>query len=587
MGMGKTEAALYAAYRMLEQGKAGGIYFALPTQLTSNKIHDRVNAFLSGMLLEGGPQTTLLLHGKAWLKTFSEQEMGEDAAPGKPWFQSGKRGLLAPFAVGTVDQALMAVIRVRHSAVRAFGLAGKVVIIDEVHSYDAYTGTIIDELVALLRDLNCTVIILSATLTQSRRAAFLGTNQPVRTDYPLVTAIDSQSDRFVEVPGTNENASKQERTVALHSDKTQDEALEEALLRAEGGQQILWIENTVAEAQAIYKELAARASGMDVEVGLLHSRFTPADRERNESLWTSLYGAQSETRGGKGRILVGTQVLEQSLDIDADFLVTRLCPTDMLFQRMGRLWRHDEGPSRVRRPAGACREAWILTPDLEKALQNPMKAFGNTGYVYSPYVLCRTLEQWSQRNSVRLPDDIRPVLEATYADRDETGSPLALALRKLEEEKGRLRNSAYDSTAQWGNSVSEETVMTRAMQRPETDVLLLRSRGMNGGRCLLADGSEVAFPACAPEWRERARIASRLMANIARVPESWLGNARKPSADLLNRLSPYLYVSPKDGGRPSLYIAVLRADGTLEDGVGNDFGGSYTSERGYEQTTSC
>ena len=119
MGMGKTEAALYAAYRMLEQGKAGGIYFALPTQLTSNKIHDRVNAFLSRILLQDSLQAPLLLHGKAWLKTFSEQEMGEDAAPGKPWFQSGKRGLLAPFAVGTIDQALMAVIRVRHSAVRA------------------------------------------------------------------------------------------------------------------------------------------------------------------------------------------------------------------------------------------------------------------------------------------------------------------------------------------------------------------------------------------------------------------------------------------------------------------------------------
>ena len=196
--------------------------------------------------------------------------------------------------------------------------------------------------------------------------------------------------------------------------------------------------------------------------------------------------------------------------------MTRICPTDMLFQRMGRLWRHDEGPRQMRRPAGACREAWILTPDLEEALQNPMKAFGKTGYVYSPYVLCRTLEQWAQRRSVRLPDDIRPVLEATYADRDETDSPLALALRKLEEDKRALRNHAYDSTAQWGNTVSEETVTTRAMQRPEADVLLLRSRGMNGGQCLLADGSEVTFPARSPEWRERARIASRLMANIVR-----------------------------------------------------------------------
>lgn len=587
MGMGKTEAALYAAYRMLEQGKAGGMYFALPTQLTSNKIHDRVNAFLSRILLEGSPQTSLLLHGKAWLKAFSEQEMGEDAAPGRPWFESGKRGLLAPFAVGTVDQALMAAIRVKHSAVRAFGLAGKVVIIDEIHSYDAYTGTLIDALVSLLRDLHCTVIILSATLTQSRRAAFFGTHKPVRTDYPLITATDSRLERVTEVPGTDGNAVKPDRTVALHCGKTQEEALEEALLRAEGGQQVLWIENTVAEAQAIYKEVAARASGMDVEVGLLHSRFTPADRERNESRWTSLYGARSEARQERGRILVGTQVLEQSLDIDADFLVTRLCPTDMLFQRMGRLWRHDEGPAQAQRPAGARREAWILAPDPEEALRNPMKAFGKTGYVYSPYILCRTLEEWSQRRSVRLPDDIRPLLEATYADREETDEPLALALRKLEKDKRMLRNHAYDSTAQWGNTVPEETVTTRAMQRPEADVLLLRSRGMNGGQCLLADGSEVAFPPRPSAWRERARIAARLMANIVRVPEHWLENAHRPPADLLNRLSPYLYVASKDGGRPSLYVAVLRADGTLEDGSGNDFGGSYTPEWGYGQTTSC
>ncbi len=121
------------------------------------------------------------------------------------------------------------------------------------------------------------------------------------------------------------------------------------------------------------------------------------------------------------------------------------------------------------------------------------------------------------RRSVRLPDDIRPVLEATYADRDETGSPLALALRQLEEDKRTLRNHAYDSTAQWGNTVSEETVTTRAIQRPEADVLLLRSRGMNGGQCLLADDSEMAFPARSPEWREQARIASRLMANRPRA----------------------------------------------------------------------
>ncbi|QHS10716.1 CRISPR-associated endonuclease Cas3'' [Sinimarinibacterium sp. NLF-5-8] len=156
MGMGKTEAALYVAYQMLEKGEASGVYFALPTQLTSNKIYQRFNDFLSAVLHPDDTHRALLLHGSAWLL---DTEMGEEGRPGGAWFNHAKRGLLAPFAVGTIDQALMAAMHVKHGFVRAFGLAGKVVILDEVHSYDAYTGTLLDALVHLLRRLHCTVIM--------------------------------------------------------------------------------------------------------------------------------------------------------------------------------------------------------------------------------------------------------------------------------------------------------------------------------------------------------------------------------------------------------------------------------------------
>lgn len=187
MGLGKTEAALYVGYQMLQQGLASGIYFALPTQLTSNKIHERFNAFLERILTPDCPHRSLLLHGKAWLQS---TEMGEEGRPGGAWFHHAKRGLLAPFAVGTIDQALMAAMNVKHGFVRAFGLAGKVVILDEVHTYDAYTGTLLDALVALLRSLNCTVVILSATLNHDRRSGLL--KAPVCCHaYPLITAVSS------------------------------------------------------------------------------------------------------------------------------------------------------------------------------------------------------------------------------------------------------------------------------------------------------------------------------------------------------------------------------------------------------------
>jgi len=150
----------------LSSGQSSGIYFALPTQLTSNKIFDRFQDFLGEVLADDCPHRSLLLHANAWL---FETDMGEEGRPGGAWFNQSKRGLLAPFAVGTIDQALMAAMNVKHGFVRAFGLAGKIVILDEVHTYDAYTGSLMDALVQLLRQLNCTVIILSATLNQERR----------------------------------------------------------------------------------------------------------------------------------------------------------------------------------------------------------------------------------------------------------------------------------------------------------------------------------------------------------------------------------------------------------------------------------
>lgn len=205
----------------------------------------------------------------------------------------------------------MAVMNVKHGFVRTFGLAGKVVILDEVHSYDSFTGTILDALVKDLRQLHCTVIILSATLTQERRAKLLGIT-PISTAYPLITAqpnIGALVEATVElIPDVSVAISHQQQAFSI----------EEALRRAESGQQVLWIENTVNEAQEIYGILNARACEMGVACGLLHSRYIKTDRAANESKWVTFFGKDgAETRAQQGRILVGTQVLEQSLDIDA------------------------------------------------------------------------------------------------------------------------------------------------------------------------------------------------------------------------------------------------------------------------------
>ena len=554
MGLGKTEAALYAAYLLLMSGQATGLYFALPTQLTSDKIHDRTTNFLKRILDPTSPHSQpLLLHGNAWLKAL---EMGKEGSPGGAWFEVGKRGILAPFAVGTIDQALMAVMNVKHGFVRTFGLAGKVVILDEVHSYDGYTGTIVEELVKALLQMHCTVFVLSATLTRQHRAALTG--RPALADeYPLISALPHQGEL-------------QERPAAAIADVAvnlsfvlEDTAVEAVLQRAENGQHVLWIENTVAQAQASFTRLAARSASLDVECGLLHSRFSKLDRQSIEDYWVTRFGQEGHsTRRRGGRILVGTQVLEQSLDIDADFLVSRFAPTDMLLQRLGRLWRHADTP----RPVGSRREAWLLAPLWKNALATRAEAFAATAKVYSPYVLCRSLEIWQDLDSIALPGQIRPLIERTYTPRKEVGNWLAM-LDQLEQEREKLRRLALLGVSSAVPTLPEHKASTRYADQETVDVLLVRQlrveHTLNGVTVRLPDGDDVFLPAQgrALSRMQRRERAAKLLLHTVRVVDHL---APPPaSAGTLKHLDGYLYLGKAKNGEAQLRIAKVSESGQL------------------------
>ncbi len=567
MGMGKTEAALYAAYQSLSKGAATGIYFALPTQLTSDKIYDRMNTFLAQVLAEDCKFRSLLLHSSAWLR---DTELGEEGMPGNGWFNSSKRGLLAPFAVGTIDQALMGVMNVKHGFVRTFGLAGKVVILDEVHSYDSYTGTIMDKLVETLRKLHCTVIILSATLTAERRAELVG-HKSNETSYPLVSASPMDSAAYY-LPVAQSDSS----TVSVSVKNDDKEALEEAMFRAERGEQVLWIENIVTESQDRFKIIAARAQACDkkIECGLLHSRFIRADRKCNEEKWVKAFGKEGHTERKKcGRILVGTQVLEQSLDIDADFLVTRICPTDMLFQRIGRLWRHREADTL--RPEGAIREAWILAPPLEDS-QKESSVWGKSGKVYLPYVLYRSLAVWLEKDEVFLPQDIRPMLEATYVEKKEFGV-LQKCKADVEANRVKLAGLARIGLAMGGQTLPESKATTRYSETESCEVLLIKKviSDETGATLILLNGENLQLPKNIKhkdrrEWRS---LAAELQQNVVRVPEYL---APLTSRKQIQWLTDFVYLGDRD--ESPFRVAIVREGGTL---CGVDHGNAL---QGYELT---
>lgn len=573
MGLGKTEAALYAAYKLLEQGRATGIYFALPTQLTSEKIHERVQTFLQTILTpESLHAYPTLLHGQAWLKQV-ETEMGVEANPGGAWFNQGKRGILSPFAVGTIDQALMAVLNVKHGFVRTFGLAGKVVILDEVHTYDAYTGTIMDELIDALRKVDCTVIILSATLTQKRRSKLIKA-QVYSADYPLITGVDSDSKLLKEVPVSSNTT----QTVTVHIEGSSDRAFEKALLKAEQGQQVLWIENTVAEAQEMYLRFNARSQGLGVQAGLVHSRFTQIHRQQNEDKWVTAFGKEGwKDRNLLGRILIGTQVLEQSLDIDADFLVSKLAPTDMLLQRFGRLWRH-KNPNRN---LTAKQEAWIITPQLELAIKDPVKHLGNSAKVYAPYVLCRTLEVWQSLEKITLPTDIRSLIEATYQNRHEDGA-MAKHLFEVERQREKLHSFALMGLSTVGQVRPDEQVKTRYSEQETVEVLPLKSIQFDyiedsflGTKVTLLDGNTYFMPHNGRalghnSWRKLAAIISQNTVKVAdyTAPNSIL-KAR------LSWLKDYIYLGSPEAEFSNVRVAIVQDDEQL----GVVFGNSQISDK--------
>jgi len=518
MGMGKTEAALAAAYQLLCSGYASGIYFALPTQATSNRIHKRLSDFVSRICPD--VPSTRLIHANSWLldeltqpKLKRTAGKDEDARQGRDWFASAKRALIAPFGVGTIDQALLSIVAAKHFFVRRFALAGKVVIIDEVHSYDVYTGTLVGKLCDELEKLGCTVIILSATLTKARCNYLLKTSCfDTNNEYPLISG-KLPSGKLL-TPKSAEAPKSKDVIIVFTSE---EDALSNAVAKAKQGACILWVCNTVSRSQQIYHQLSNIAD-KSFSLGLLHSQFSFFQRKELEEYWMAALGKEDEkVKRPKGCILVSTQIVEQSVDLDADLLITELAPTDMLFQRMGRLWRHE----RDKRPVSAP-ECWILrevhTLEEMKGMKETAitEGFSAKAHVYDPYVLLRSLLVWSDLSgrTVSLPNDIRLLLENTYNDLDSEPSTWISLRNKIEGNRYAERMQAEMNTILFNPALpDDEGKQTRKNDFPKVSLILAREWNnqkaelLNGTKCNIA-GDDF-----------RIHSAKALHMNLVRVPK--------------------------------------------------------------------
>ena len=486
MGQGKTEAGLIAAEFLAQATGRTGVAFAAPTQATSNALFDRVVEWVKYQTADvaqehGGPiepHSMFLGHSKNRFnksyEALSEADIfDESPTPGREnnrkmlrpgtslarhsWLSGTKKGLLSSFVVCTIDQVLMTALQARYVMLRHLGLASKVIIIDEVHAYDAYMNQYLSSALYWLGQMNAPVILMSATLPADIR-----THLMVRYAEGLKVRTDSSS------PQTKQNLSSRERYAArqartqsntildldypvIHTLTAEDNGtpkkwkVEQPAEQTEIGLKLIddspesvlnileplandhgcaaVICNTVGRAQEMHAFLSERFG--EEHVILTHSRFTATHRAEQEELLVSKLGKKAHYSEADGEdssrphrlIVVGTQVIEQSLDLDFDVMITDFAPVDLVLQRMGRLHRHDSRSSSERTPAYRKPVCYVRGVEIFGS-QDKMPRFPNgSKAVYEPMILLSSYAQllpYFDGEPIRIPADISSLVQKTY-----------------------------------------------------------------------------------------------------------------------------------------------------------------------------
>lgn len=464
MGAGKTEAALYAHLYLQRTARHRGLYVALPTMATGNGMFPRVKAFLDAV--GSRPLDLQLQHGTAILNREYQRlrpgevgwEDGDDMVSAHEWFTPKKHAMLSEYGVGTVDQALLGVLRVKHHFVRLWGLSNRTVVLDEVHAYDTYTSSLIKTLIAWLGRMGSSVILMSATLPRSLRERLIrayGSTMPDREEpYPRLT-VASRGSPALSLPVPTGPS----RVVQLEGFPKDIDRMAQAArqLMAKGGC-LACIVNTVERAQRLYQCLCqvldagelivregqpvGRRAG-DLEVYLFHARYPSEERRVREELVLRLFGKEGYERGLRPRraILVATQVVEQSLDLDFDAMVSDLAPVDLLLQRAGRLHRFAvEEWGLERPPAHRTARLWVA------GLSKEMPDLAEWDRVYSAYILLRTWWTLRGRQQVMLPTDIEGLIELVY---EQEPADVPDELRPRLEEARRQHQQEVEQQKTW------------------------------------------------------------------------------------------------------------------------------------------
>ena len=510
MGQGKTEAGLIAAEFLAQATGRTGVAFATPTQATSNALFDRVTEWVeyqtNNVAQEHGgpiePHTMFLGHSKnRFNKSYEALSKAdifdESSTPGRQnnrktlrpgtslarhsWLSGTKKGLLSSFVVCTIDQVLMTALQARHVMLRHLGLASKVIIIDEVHAYDAYMNQYLSSALYWLGQMNAPVILMSATLPSATRDDLMksyakglkigaepnkvatpappsqndlmakmkarlagihaapkpeASEEPILDlDYPVVhtlTAEDNGTPKKWKVEQPVEQTKIELKLIADSPESVLN--VLEPLANDHGCAAVIC--NTVGRAQEMHAFLSEQFG--EEHVVLTHSRFTATHRAEQEELLVSKLGKKAHYSEADGEdssrphrlIVVGTQVIEQSLDLDFDVMITDFAPVDLVLQRMGRLHRHDSRSSSERTPAYRMPVCYVRGVETFGSHNEAPDFPRGSKAVYEPMILLSSYVQLLPHfngEPIQIPAGISPLVQKTYQENTSTEIPSAWA----------------------------------------------------------------------------------------------------------------------------------------------------------------
>lgn len=510
-GSGKTEAAITLAHRLMDAGHARGIFMALPTMATSNAMFGRVKPLLQNLFAKGSNPTFALAHSARHLVDLVLPPSPEDTAystneetashHSSTWLTDRRKtALLASLGVGTIDQALLGVLPSRHNSLRLLGLHGAVLIVDEVHAYDSYMAPLLEALLRFHAALGGSAILLSATLPAKMRAKFarafsdgLGVRKPTltQTAYPLLTHVSGAEASEHALPCRDGTA----RRVEIEWLTTEAEVLDLLTRAAQEGRSSCWVRNSVADAMDAYE--AAKQRLGSTRVTLFHARFMLGDRLRIEKDVLARFGPDSDSTRRAGHVLIATQVVEQSLDLDFDFMASDLAPVDLLIQRAGRLHRHRRTESGDRLPDSDSPDrrgppvlhimapAWTEQPG-ESWVKASLK---RTALVYAHHgELWLTMRILRERGAIVVPVDARLIIESVFGDEAQGLIPSGLDRNAIRTEGQRsahaslARFNALDLDQGYQRTPSQwlpDTLTPTRISDPSTLVRLARRCGNN------------------------------------------------------------------------------------------------------------